>query len=187
MGFLDKFLDTFKLNDYDEYDDYDDFDDADDYEEEKSRKRFFKKLEEEDEGESFSSAAPNKKAEKSSVKTAKQAKTTSSKVTPIRNAKKSGNTMGVCVLKPTNMEDTREIADTLIGGSTVVLNLEGLDVELAQRIIDFTSGACYSIGGSLQKISSYIFILTPANVDITGDFQEILNGAFDIPAIRTEF
>ena len=45
--------------------------------------------------------------------------------------------------------------------ATVVLNLEGIDVELAQRIIDFTSGACYSLGGSLQKVSSYIFILGP--------------------------
>ena len=79
--------------------------------------------------------------------------------------------MEVCVIRPTSMEDTREIADTLVDNSTVVLNLEGLDMELAQRIIDFTSGACYSLGGSLQKVSSYIFILGPYNVDITGDLQ----------------
>ena len=56
------------------------------------------------------------------------------------------------------------------------LNLEGIDVELAQRVIDFTSGSCYSIDGSLQKVSSYIFILTPANVDISGDITDILGG-----------
>ena len=95
--------------------------------------------------------------------------------------------MEVCVIKPSSMEDTRDIADTLIDRCTVVLNLEGIDVDVAQRIIDFSSGACYSIGGSLQKISSYIFILTPANVEISGDFQEILNGAFDIPSVRTNF
>lgn len=93
--------------------------------------------------------------------------------------------MEVCVIKPTSMEDTREIADTLVDNSTVVLNLEGLDVEVAQRIIDFTSSACYSLGGSLQKISSYIFILTPYNVDITGDFQDILSGA--VPSMRNAF
>ena len=63
------------------------------------------------------------------------------------------------MIKPSSMEDTREIADTLIDRCTVVLNLEGIDVDVAQRIIDFSSGACYSIAGSLQKISSYIFIL----------------------------
>ncbi len=84
--------------------------------------------------------------------------------------------MEVCVIKPTNMEDTREIADTLLSNCTVVLNLEGIDIDLAQRVIDFTSGTCYSINGSLQKVSSYIFILTPANVDISGDITDILSG-----------
>ena len=89
--------------------------------------------------------------------------------------------MEVCVIRPTSMEDTREIADTLVDNSTVVLNLEGLDMELAQRIIDFASGACYSLNGSLQKISSYIFLVTPANVDISGDMQDLLNTSFDVP------
>ena len=89
------------------------------------------------------------------------------------------------MIKPNSMEDTREIADTLLANCTVVLNLEGIDVEVAQRIIDFSCGACYAIGGSLQKVSSYIFILTPASVEISGDIQDILNGA--VPSIRTEF
>ena len=59
-----------------------------------------------------------------------------------------------------------------------LLNLEGLDVDIAQRIIDFTSGSTYAISGNLQKISRYIFIITPASVDISGDFQSMLNGAF---------
>ena len=41
------------------------------------------------------------------------------------------------------------------------LNLEGMDLEIAQRIIDFTSGATYAISGNLQKISNYIFLVTP--------------------------
>ena len=93
--------------------------------------------------------------------------------------------MEVCVVKPTSVDDSREITETLLAGRTVILNLEGMDVELAQRIIDFTSGACYSLGGRLQKVSSYIFILTPYNVDITGDFQNILDGA--IPSMRAGY
>ena len=86
------------------------------------------------------------------------------------------------MIKPVKVEDYREIADTLLSNCTVVLNLEGLDVELAQRIIDFSSGSCYAINGGLQKVSSYIFILTPANVEISGDIQDLLNGA--MPAMR---
>jgi cell division inhibitor SepF len=91
--------------------------------------------------------------------------------------------MEVCVIKPSNIEDAREITETLLANRAVVLNLEGLDVEIAQRIIDFTSGSTYAISGNLQKISNYIFIITPASVDISGDFQEILSGTFSVPPI----
>ena len=108
----------------------------------------------------------------------------SQKVTPIRAVKKSpGNGMEVCVIKPASVEDAREITETLLANRTVVLNLEGLDVEIAQRIIDFSSGSTYAINGNLQKISNYIFIITPACVDISGDFQEIFSGTFDVPPI----
>lgn len=112
---------------------------------------------------------------------------TSSKITPMRSNRKAsqGLNMEVCVIKPSSMEDTREIADTLLENSTVILNLEGIDVELAQRIIDFTSGACYSLGGTLQKVSSYIFVLGPYNVDITGDLQNILGGS--APSVRAGY
>ena len=90
-----------------------------------------------------------------------------------------GTGMEVCVVKPTSIEDAREITETLLNNRTVVLNLEGIDVDLAQRIIDFTSGSCFAISGNLQKISRYIFIVTPASVDISGDFQDILGGAFE--------
>ncbi|MBR0163795.1 MAG: cell division protein SepF [Lachnospiraceae bacterium] len=86
--------------------------------------------------------------------------------------------MEICAIKPTSMEDTREVTDTLLKNRTVVLNLEGIDVDVAQRIVDFVSGSCYAIKGNLQKISRYIFIITPSSVDISGDFQEMIGGAF---------
>lgn len=123
---------------------------------------------------------------KETEKAEKQVRT-SPKITPMRNTKKSAgpSTMEVCVIKPTSMEDTREIADTLLDNSTVILNLEGIDVELAQRITDFSSGACYALGGRLQKISSYIFVMAPYNVDITGDLQNVLGGS--IPSVRAGY
>lgn len=203
MSVLDKFLDAIRLNDdFDDDDEFFDDDELEALEDEKPKHRFFKKLEddlddEEDEEETYVKPAKKihtadlKQPSASTAKTAKQQPKTvpsSSKITPMRNRKSgTGNNMEVCVIKPSSMEDTRDIADTLIDRCTVVLNLEGIDVDVAQRIIDFSSGACYSIGGSLQKISSYIFILTPANVEISGDFQEILSGAFDVPSVRTNF
>ncbi|MGI6010368.1 MAG: cell division protein SepF [Ruminococcus sp.] len=197
MSVLDKFLDAIRLNDdYDDDDEFFDDDDIEEEEEEKTKRHLFRKKDKEknldeldDLEDPFEKPRTTKKTKtvEPIVKPVKQqTRTTSSKVTPMR--KKSGGTaMEVCVIKPTSMEDTRDIADTLIAHCTVVLNLEGIDVEVAQRIIDFSSGSCYSIGGGLQKISSYIFILTPDNVEVSGDIQEILSGAFDLPPIRTSF
>ena len=173
MGIFDKLMDTMHLgNDYeDDYDDYDDdFDD-----EPESRGSLFKKKDKKydyDLGDDRASGSEK-------VKPVKQQP---ARIMPMRS-KKGAAGMEVIVFKPTQFDESREITDNLLNGCTVVLNFEGLDVEIAQRIIDFTSGSCYAIGGNLQKVSNYIFIVTPKSVDISGDFQEILSGAFDIPTI----
>ena len=92
-------------------------------------------------------------------------------VTPMRSAPRAD--MEVNMIKPSSMEDARDICDMLLSCRAVVINLEGVQVDLAQRIIDFSSGACYSIDGNLQKISSYIFIITPSNIELTGEFQNM--------------
>lgn len=96
--------------------------------------------------------------------------TGSSKVVSMRRG------MEVSLIKPTSLEDAKEITDYLLAGKAVVLNMEGINTETAQRIIDFTSGATYSMDGNLQKISSYIFIATPQTVELSGDFQDLLSG-----------
>ena len=190
MSVLDKFLDAIRLND--DFDDDDEFFDDEDLEaldEEKPKHRFFKKLDDDDdEDEEVEYVKPEKKVAPKQTKAPKQTvkqatPSASSKITPMRKKNSGNGTMEVCVIKPTSVEDAREITETLLANRTVVLNLEGLDVDIAQRIIDFTSGSCFAISGNLQKISHYIFIITPASVDISGDFQDIFGGAgsFEMP------
>ena len=92
------------------------------------------------------------------------------------SSRSGANTMmEVSMVRPTTFEDARDICEMLLSGRAVVINMEGVQVELAQRIIDFASGACYAIDGNLQKISSYIFIVTPNNIELSGDFQNMIN------------
>lgn len=181
MGVLDKFLDILKLSDEDE--DYDEeFFDDEEYDdiEEKPKRNFFKKEKQMEENEEQYNVPEEKHSQ--------HAKPASSKVTPMRQpARRSSVNMEVCVIKPTSVEDSREITETLLSGRTVILNLEGLDLEIAQRIIDFTSGATFAISGNLQKISNYIFLVTPTNVDISGDLQDLLNTSLDSSSMRTRF
>ena len=193
MGVLDRFLNAMKLNDDDGFDDDDFLDDEidEDYEEERpAKRRIFKKAEMEDDYDDYEESPSRKtKAQpKQKVRQPKQQTVSSSsgnKISPM-SPKKSGG-MEVCVIKPHTMEDAREITETLLANCTVVLNMEGLEVDIAQRIIDFASGSCYAVDGNLQKISSFIFIITPSTVDISGDFQQILNGAFEVPAMHSGY
>ncbi len=187
MGVFDKFLDIMKLNDdYDDdfYDEEDEF--YEDEYDEKPRRSFFGKknsnnnkedyedfdVADGDEGDRGASAGSNTKA------------SPMRQTAPRRN---SGGNMEVCVVKPTCVDDSREITETLLGGRTVILNLEGMDLEIAQRIIDFISGATFAINGNLQKISNYIFLVTPTNVEISGDLQDLLGGSMETPSVRGRY
>ena len=164
MSVMDKFLKAIQLNGDDDSGYQDDYDDG--Y---SSTSKI----------ESINNSSPIAKEDTSVDLGDEKGKKASPKVTPVRSKKAvSPSGMEVCVIKPTSVEDAREITETLLANRTVVLNLEGLDVDIAQRIIDFTSGSTFAISGNLQKISRYIFIITPASVDISGDFQTMLNGAF---------
>lgn len=180
MGVFDKFLDIMKLNDddYDEDDFYDDEDyyDEEAYDEKPHRSLFGKKNKEQQAFDDFD------------MEEDKKFQPASSKVTPMRQpAAKRGGNMEVCVVKPTSVDDSREITETLLAGRTVILNLEGMDLEIAQRIIDFISGAAFAISGNLQKISNYIFLVTPTNVDISGDLQDLLGGSMETPSVRGRY
>lgn len=153
MSLLGKLMDTMRLSP--EEDDEDDYYLDDDFDEEAPRKGLFSKrtTDYDDEDEADKPRFLGK---------------SSPKVVPMRR------NMEVTMIKPTSIEDSRDICDYLLAGKAVVLNMEGIHTEVAQRIIDFTSGATYSMNGNLQKISNYIFIATPDSVELSGDFQDIL-------------
>ncbi len=163
MGIFDKFLESLKLNNEEEDMGNDYFDDDDDDILDIPQKSSPAKIREISQEE-----LPRKNV---------------AKITPLSKAPKriTDNGMQVRVIKPTSVEDTVEITETLLDKRAVILNLEGLEVGIAQRIIDVTYGSCYAINGNFQKVSHYIFIITPSSVDISGDVQESSNGAFDVP------
>lgn len=82
----------------------------------------------------------------------------------------------VYVIKPQEISESQTVTDFLKNGKTIVINMEGLELAPAQRIIDFIGGACYALNGSLQAISANIFIAAPNSIEVSGDLrEEILN------------
>jgi len=161
MSFIGNIMKNMRVNKDDDYDYDDDYEfDGDDEDYEPQRNGFFKKSVDDD--------MEEERHARPMLFTKKQSQP------------QQRRSMEVTMIKPTSMDDSRDICDYLLEGKTVVLNMEGLHMEIAQRIIDFTSGAAYSMEGNLQKISNYIFIVTPSMVELSGDFQNILAGNSDV-------
>ena len=87
----------------------------------------------------------------------------------------------VVVVSIEEFDEAREVADHLRSKKPVVVNLEKLEKDVARRVIDFISGAVYSLGGSIQKVSGGIFLIAPYNVDIMSDVRDELKNTGIFP------
>ena len=81
------------------------------------------------------------------------------------------------VLKPESFDDAKDIADRFKASQPVVMDLNGLERELARRLIDFASGICYALGGHMERVRSGAYLLTPADVDVSDDERRRLASA----------
>jgi cell division inhibitor SepF len=73
----------------------------------------------------------------------------------------------VHVMEPEGFNDAQDVGDRLKGGQPVILNLQGVDRDLQRRLIDFSSGLCYALGGTMEKAAEQVFLLTPSDVEVS--------------------
>ena len=71
------------------------------------------------------------------------------------------------VVRPECFEDSCDIADHLLAGRTVVLNMDFINKDVTRRLIDFLSGVAYSIHGRFQRVATGTYIITPRNVEVS--------------------
>ena len=72
-------------------------------------------------------------------------------------------------LTPESFADAKEVGDEFKRGTPVVVNLQGLDRDLVRRLVDFASGICYALDGSMEKLAPQVFLLTPEGLDVSDD------------------
>src|SRR5581483_11357971 len=80
----------------------------------------------------------------------------------------------VHVVEPHGFNDAQEIGDRLKANQPVIINLQGVGRDLQRRLIDFSSGLAYGIGGQIQKAADQVFLLTPSNVEVSQEEKERL-------------
>ncbi len=86
-------------------------------------------------------------------------------VVPLTEAGRRHGT-SVAVFAPRTFADVTEVADALRGRQVAILNLQGADRTLLQRVVDFTSGVAYTIDGRIQKLAEAIYLVVPAGVTV---------------------
>jgi cell division inhibitor SepF len=79
------------------------------------------------------------------------------------------NDVRVHLVVPKSFNDAQQVADKFKDSIPVILNLQGVDVDLSKRLIDFASGLTYALDGGMQRIADKVFMLTPRNVEISAE------------------
>jgi len=79
------------------------------------------------------------------------------------------------VVTPTSFNQAQDVADKFKGSQPVILNLQAVDRDLSRRLIDFSSGLCYGLGGQMEKVAHQVYLLTPSNVEVSAEDRRRLS------------
>jgi cell division inhibitor SepF len=81
--------------------------------------------------------------------------------------------------EPKRFNEAREVADRFKEGTAVIMNLQSTDDTIARRLVDFASGLVYGLDGKIELVANRVYLLTPANVEVSAEERErIAGGAF---------
>jgi cell division inhibitor SepF len=79
------------------------------------------------------------------------------------------------VVEPSGFNDAQVVGDRLKANQPVIVNLQGVDKELQRRLIDFSSGLTYALGGSMTRVADQVFLISPSNVEVSDEEKERLS------------
>ena len=73
------------------------------------------------------------------------------------------------VIVPTTFNQAQEVGDAFKNGRAVAMDIDDVDRDLARRLIDFSAGLCYGLGGNMERISSSVYLVVPDSAEVTAD------------------
>ena len=85
----------------------------------------------------------------------------------------TSNKVQLILVRPESFNDAPTIAANMRAKKAVVLNLEGVEKNLARRIVDFLSGCGYALDGSVKKVSQSTYVFCPHNMEVLGDLKNL--------------
>jgi cell division inhibitor SepF len=96
-----------------------------------------------------------------------------------RNGSGGGEPYRITTLHPQRYDDARTIGEHFRDGTPVIMNLSEMGDSDAKRLVDFAAGLVFGLRGSIERVTQKVFLLSPANVDVTAeDKARIAEGGF---------
>ncbi|UGQ10066.1 cell division protein SepF [Yinghuangia sp. ASG 101] len=85
----------------------------------------------------------------------------------------------ITTLHPRTYNEARTIGEHFREGTPVIMNLTEMEDTDAKRLVDFAAGLVFGLHGSIERVTQKVFLLSPANVDVTAeDKARIAEGGF---------
>ncbi|MGZ4151543.1 MAG: cell division protein SepF [Actinomycetota bacterium] len=78
--------------------------------------------------------------------------------------------------EPRRFNEARDVADRFKNGIPVIMNLQSTDDTIARRLVDFASGLVYGLVGKIEMVANRVYLLTPANMEVSAEERERLAG-----------
>jgi cell division inhibitor SepF len=72
-------------------------------------------------------------------------------------------------VSPTSFNEAQAVADKYMAGIPVIMNLQDVERDLSRRLVDFASGLCYGMRGSMERVTNQVYLLTPTNVEVSAE------------------
>jgi cell division inhibitor SepF len=75
----------------------------------------------------------------------------------------------ITTLRPKDYGEARTIGERFRDGTPVIMDLVTMDNADAKRLVDFAAGLAFALRGSFDKVATKVFLLSPADVDVTAE------------------
>jgi cell division inhibitor SepF len=75
----------------------------------------------------------------------------------------------ITTLRPKDYSEARTIGERFRDGQPVIMDLVSMDNADAKRLVDFAAGLAFALRGSFDKVATKVFLLAPADVDVSAE------------------
>ena len=84
----------------------------------------------------------------------------------------------IMTLQPRSYSEARKVGEYFREGNPVIINLDDMEESERKRLVDFASGLVFGLNGRIERISLKVFLLSPANVNVSNEEKTAAQATF---------